>query len=63
LAGEGEEDEDTVLEQRGKLYRLQNGKYEVVGLGVFKVKRSKEGGKRRLLLRRDGSGHVILVSS
>jgi nucleoporin NUP2 len=62
VAGAGEENEDTVLEQRGKLYRLENGKYEVVGLGVFKVKRSKDDGKRRLLLRKDGSGHVALVS-
>lgn len=62
VAGAGEENEDTVLEQRGKLYRLENGKYEVVGLGVFKVKRNKDDGKRRLLLRKDGSGHVALVS-
>ncbi|ODO08059.1 hypothetical protein I350_03642 [Cryptococcus amylolentus CBS 6273] len=60
-AGAGEENEDTVLEQRGKLSRLEDGKYELEGLGQFKLKKEKaEGGKRRLLMRTDGNGNVIL---
>ncbi|WVQ72602.1 hypothetical protein IAR50_002160 [Cryptococcus sp. DSM 104548] len=64
LAGAGEENEDTVLEQRGKLSRLEDGKYELEGLGQFKLKKEKaEGGKRRLLMRTDGNGNVILNMS
>ena len=63
--GVGEEDEETVLEQRGKLYQLDEGKYAMRGRGQFKVKRAKagEGGKRkrRLLMRTDGGGNVVLV--
>ena len=65
-AGAGEEGEDTVIEQRGKLYLFENGAQAVKGLGQFKLKRAKEaeGGKtkRRLLMRVAGNGNVILVS-
>jgi nucleoporin NUP2 len=64
-AGAGEEGEDTVIEQRGKLYLFENGAQAVKGLGQFKLKRTKdaEGGKkkRRLLMRVAGNGNVILV--
>lgn len=63
--GAGEEGEDTVIEQRGKLYHLEEGKFGLVGLGQFKVKRAKKGEsgkrKRRLLMRTDGGGNVVLV--
>ncbi|WRT66248.1 uncharacterized protein IL334_003201 [Kwoniella shivajii] len=62
--GAGEENEDTVSEQRGKLHRLEGGEFKLEGLGQFKLKRSKnsDGGKtkRRLLMRTDGNGNVIL---
>ncbi|WWC61765.1 uncharacterized protein I303_104350 [Kwoniella dejecticola CBS 10117] len=65
--GAGEENEDTLVEQRGKLNRLENGEFKLEGLGQFKLKRSKEAvdgkKKRRLLMRTDGSGHVILNMS
>ncbi|WWC70310.1 uncharacterized protein I206_104260 [Kwoniella pini CBS 10737] len=65
--GAGEENEDTLVEQRGKLNRLENGEFKLEGLGQFKLKRSKEvvdgKKKRRLLMRTDGSGHVILNMS
>jgi nucleoporin NUP2 len=65
-AGAGEEDEETVIEQRGKLFLFENGSNAVKGLGQFKLKRAKEaeGGKRkrRLLMRVAGNGNVILVS-
>ena len=64
--GPGEEEEDTVIEHRGKLYHLEAGNFALAGLGQFKVKRSKpevkEKRKRRLLLRTDGGGNVVLVS-
>lgn len=61
-SGAGEEDEETVAEQRGRLHELVDGAFKVVGLGQFKLKRAKEGAKRRLLMRADGSGTVVLVS-
>jgi nucleoporin NUP2 len=57
--GAGEENETTVYEQRGRLYDLEGGKNTVVGLGQLKLKRSEDG-KRRLLMRADGSGTVVL---
>ncbi|KIS01153.1 hypothetical protein L804_01022 [Cryptococcus deuterogattii 2001/935-1] len=62
VAGAGEENEDTVIEQRGKLNRLEDGEYKLEGLGQFKLKRTKneEDKKRRLLMRTDGNGNVIL---
>ncbi|WVQ67788.1 uncharacterized protein L199_005993 [Kwoniella botswanensis] len=61
--GAGEEDEDTIVEQRGKLNKLESGEFKLQGLGQFKLKRSKDGKKRRLLMRTDGSGNVILNMS
>ncbi|WVW83771.1 hypothetical protein I302_105792 [Kwoniella bestiolae CBS 10118] len=61
--GAGEENEDTIVEQRGKLNKLDNGEFKLQGLGQFKLKRSKDGKKRRLLMRTDGSGNVILNMS
>lgn len=49
-------------EQRGKLHKLEDGKYTVVGLGQFKLKHNTKTDKRRLLMRADGSGTVVLVS-
>lgn len=64
-AGAGEENEETVIEQRGKLFLFEDGSNVTKGLGQFKVKRAKEaeGGKkkRRLLMRTQGSGFLLLV--
>lgn len=60
--GAGEEGEDTLFQVRTKLHKLDNGKYVSVGLGQLKLKQNKETGKRRLLLRTDGNGNVVLVS-
>ncbi|KAK8864282.1 hypothetical protein IAR55_001528 [Kwoniella newhampshirensis] len=64
-AGAGEENEDTVVEQRGKLNGLEGTEFVLKGLGQFKLKRTKENDstgkkKRRLLMRTDGNGNVIL---
>lgn len=64
-SGAGEENEETVIEQRAKLFLFENGENAVKGLGQFKLKRAKdaEGGKRkrRLLMRVAGNGNLILV--
>ena len=60
--GAGEEGEETVTETRAKLYRFADGAQKLEGLGVFRVKKSTKGdGKKRLLMRTDGGGNVILV--
>ena len=67
--GAGEEDEDTVLEFRTRLFALQatdgnetKKEWKTLGVGALKVKKNRVDGKRRLLMRTDGSGHVLLVS-
>jgi nucleoporin NUP2 len=68
-AGQGEENEETVAEQRAKLFNLVEGNMVSIGLGQLKLKRVLEAGseagprKRRLLMRTDGAGHVVLVST
>lgn len=59
--GAGEEDEETLYANRAKLYKLVNGSYEAIGLGALKLKKKTEDNKRRLLMRTDGNGVVILV--
>lgn len=58
--GAGEENEDAVLEERAKLYSLEDGKYEVKGLGILRVLVHKETKKSRVVVRADGSGRVLL---
>ena len=60
--GQGEEDEETVHQVRARLTKLEGGKWVVLGLGELRLKKAKDG-KRRLLLRSDGGGNVILVSA
>lgn len=47
---------------RARLTKLEAGKWVVLGLGELRLKKAKDG-KRRLLLRSDGGGNVILVSA
>ena len=62
--GVGEEDEDTLHEWRARLLRLEEGKFVPKGVGPIRLKRSSGDGKRkrRLLMRTDGGGAVVLVS-
>ena len=65
LQGEGEENEDTVTSYKVRLMKLAGGKFETVGQGLVKLKRSKDGSgarNRRLLLRAD-SGIILMVSA
>ena len=61
-SGVGEEGEETLKEVRAKLFKLVDGKFVVVGVGALKLKKKAENNKRRLLLRTDGNGAVVLVS-
>lgn len=53
-----------MVEQRAKLYKLSGGSFVVQGLGVIRLKRKTEGDdtKRRLLMRGEGGGNILLVS-
>jgi nucleoporin NUP2 len=69
MEGVGEENEETVYEQRCKAFVFDSdkGEQKVVGLGQLKVKRERqEDGegqkKRRLLMRVDGGGGLLIVS-
>ena len=57
-SGQGEEGESTLFECRAKLHKLSEGKYNPIGLGIFKI---KSGEKKRLLMRQEGNGNVVLV--
>ncbi|KAH7108035.1 hypothetical protein BKA62DRAFT_4476 [Auriculariales sp. MPI-PUGE-AT-0066] len=64
--GPGEEDEETVYTTRCKVYKLEKSKetdkmeWQDKGVGYIRLKKHKESGKRRVLLRNSGSGHVQL---
>ncbi|KAJ3292556.1 hypothetical protein HK104_005189 [Borealophlyctis nickersoniae] len=70
MKGQGEEEEETIFEQRSKLYRWveermegtdrKPANWEPVGLGPMRLNKNHETGKARLLLRADTSGRVIL---
>lgn len=62
--GEGEEDEETIHNVKTKVYTLnkEEGTWKDLGLGVLKVKKHKETGVRRLLLRNSSTGKVTIVS-
>lgn len=58
--GPGEENEDNVAEYRVKLYKLDEGKWDVCGVGQLRVLVDKETKKARLLMRAEQSGRVLL---
>jgi len=60
--GEGEEDEETSYSVKTKVYALnkEEGVWKEFGLGVLKVKKHKETGARRLLLRNSSTGKVVI---
>jgi nucleoporin NUP2 len=62
--GEGEEDEETIHDVKTKVYTLnkEEGAWKDLGLGMLKVKKHKETGARRLLLRNSSTGKVTIVS-
>jgi len=60
--GEGEEDEETTHSVKTKVYCLkkEEGIWKELGLGVLKVKKHKETGARRLLLRNSSTGKIVI---
>ena len=62
--GEGEEGEETTHSVRTKVYSLnkEEGAWKELGLGVLKVKKHKETGAGRLLLRNSSTGKIVIVS-
>lgn len=62
--GEGEEDEDTTHSVKTRVYSLskEEGAWKELGLGVLKVKKHKETGAGRLLLRNSSTGKITIVS-
>ncbi len=60
---EGEQDEETVGFSRAKLFRFKDGSWVDMGTGQFKLKKHKETGVARVLMRSDSVNRVILVSS
>lgn len=60
--GEGEEDEETTHSVKTKVYSLnkEQGAWKELGLGVLKVKKHKESGAGRLLLRNSSTGKIVI---
>ncbi|KAG8979637.1 hypothetical protein FRB94_010765 [Tulasnella sp. JGI-2019a] len=58
--GEGEENEDTLAKARSKLYRFKDGAWADMGTGYFKLKQHKETGTKRVLMRNNSTGKVML---
>ena len=62
--GQGEEDEETTHSVKTRVYSLskEEGSWKELGLGVLKVKKHKETGAGRLLLRNSSTGKITIVS-
>jgi len=60
--GEGEEDEETTYSVKTKVYSLnkEEGAWKELGVGLLKVKKHKETGARRLLLRNSSTGKITV---
>lgn len=63
-SGEGEEDEETIMEQRVKVHQFDKEKGWIdLGIAIFKIKSNKIVGKReRILCRAEGSAKVLINS-
>ena len=64
LEGQGEEDEETTHSVKTRVYSLnkEEGTWKELGLGMLKVKKHKETGAGRLLLRNSSTGKITIVS-
>lgn len=61
--GAGEENEETLAEERIKLFSLERdsgGGWKDLGVAIAKVNRTQDTDKRRLLARSEGTGKVLL---
>ncbi|KAG8908474.1 hypothetical protein FRC00_011188, partial [Tulasnella sp. 408] len=60
IVGAGEENEDTLISERGRAYKLKDGSWTDIGTGHFKIKKDKETGMARVLMRPEHGGNIIL---
>ncbi|CCV00213.1 unnamed protein product [Malassezia sympodialis ATCC 42132] len=58
--GQGEEDEDTSHEVRAKIWRLDAGAWQDMGVSILRIKTAKGTHKSRVLARNAVNGHVVL---
>ena len=64
--GEGEEHEETTHEIRSKVYKMTKDKegkaqWGDMGVGMLRLKKHKETGSRRVLLRNSSTGKITIV--
>ncbi|PKI82812.1 hypothetical protein MVES1_003760 [Malassezia vespertilionis] len=58
--GEGEEGEETLHEARTKIWKLDGGSWQDLGVTIFRIKKNKDTGKSRVLARNAVNGNVVL---
>ncbi|KAG2342478.1 hypothetical protein BDR05DRAFT_1060218 [Suillus weaverae] len=62
--GEGEEDEVTTYTVKAKVYKLSKtsdkSEWKELGVGMFRLKKHKETGARRALMRNSATGRIII---
>ncbi|KAK3834587.1 MAG: hypothetical protein J3R72DRAFT_452269 [Linnemannia gamsii] len=58
----GEEDEGTVYEVRAKLFGTENGEFQDLGVGQFRVNEHNVTKRRRMIMRTGGTGLITLNS-
>ena len=58
--GEGEENETTLHEVRSKIWRLDAGQWQDLGISLLRIKKDKDSGKCRILARNAVNGSVVL---
>jgi nucleoporin NUP2 len=63
--GEGEENEDTTHAIKSKVYKFvkegAGAKWADMGVGILRLKKHKETGARRVLLRNSSTGKILIV--
>ncbi|WFD29005.1 hypothetical protein MSPP1_000009 [Malassezia sp. CBS 17886] len=59
-AGEGEENEKTLHEVRAKIWKMDDGKWQDLGISIFRLKKDTRTDKTRVLARNAVNGNVVL---
>ncbi|KAG2153714.1 uncharacterized protein EDB93DRAFT_1248622 [Suillus bovinus] len=62
--GEGEEDEETTYAVKAKVFKLSKtsdkSEWKELGIGMFRLKKHKETGARRALMRNSATGRIVI---
>ncbi|KAG2055224.1 hypothetical protein BDR06DRAFT_954413 [Suillus hirtellus] len=62
--GEGEEDEETTYTVKAKVFKLSKtsdkSEWKELGIGMFRLKKHKETGARRALMRNSATGRIVI---